>query len=84
MRFKMTDRLFEGGDCVTEMMQTSPAFHGAGQFTPGPIRRDQFQVGPLSRKLEELDVGGLQRIVDHERRETVSEATAVIFGCGLD
>lgn len=84
MRLEMTDRLFEGGNGVAKMMQTSPALCGAGQFTPGSIGRDQFQVGPLSGQLEELDVGGLQWIMDHERRETVSEAKAVIFGCGLD
>ena len=84
MRLKVRNCLFEGGNGVTEMMETSASPDGARKFTLGSVRLDQFKVGPLSGQLQKLHRSGLQGIVDHGRRDTVIKAEAIIFGCRLD
>ena len=80
----MPDRLIECGNGVAEMMEASTTLYGARQFTFRPIRCDQFQVGSVFGKLQELDIRGLQRIVDHGRRQVIPEAEAKVYSCGLD
>lgn len=67
MRFKMLDRRFKGSNDVAEMMEASAPLYGVRYFTSGPVRRDQFEVGPLSAQLQKLHMRGLQWIMDHGR-----------------
>ncbi len=83
MRFEMMNHLLERGNGIAEMMELSATLYGVCQFTFGPVGRNQFQVGPLSGKLQELDMCGLQGVVDHGRGQVIPKAEAMLFRCGF-